>query len=93
LTIRVQVDDDVAIEVTDNGIGIGDGVTASGLTNLRRRAEDCGGTFQHRQPGDGRHRVELDGTTALIVSSAADHPESPPRRTGHGAAWTATDRR
>lgn len=54
LTVRVQVDDDLAIEVTDNGGGIGAGdVTASGLTNLRRRAEDSGGTFSIVTPAMG----------------------------------------
>jgi signal transduction histidine kinase len=53
LTIRVQVDDDLSIEVTDNGSGIGDDVTTSGLTNLRRRAEDSGGTFSIVAPAIG----------------------------------------
>ncbi|HYO02955.1 MAG TPA: GAF domain-containing sensor histidine kinase [Mycobacterium sp.] len=45
LTVLVTVADDLSIEVTDNGCGIGEIVTPSGLANLRRRAEDSGGTF------------------------------------------------
>ncbi len=43
LTINVRVDDDLSIEVIDNGRGLGDNVTESGLANLRRRAEEAGG--------------------------------------------------
>jgi len=45
VTVLVRVDDDLSIEVTDNGIGIADDVTPSGLSNLRHRAEESGGTF------------------------------------------------
>ncbi|OBB59968.1 histidine kinase [Mycobacterium sp. 852013-51886_SCH5428379] len=47
LRVLVSVDDDLTIDVTDNGVGVGvgvaDNVTESGLRNLRSRAEDCGG--------------------------------------------------
>jgi signal transduction histidine kinase len=46
VTVLVRVDDDLAIDVTDNGSGIEDEVTRSGLDNLRRRAEESGGTFE-----------------------------------------------
>ena len=45
LTVNVKVDDDLTIEVVDNGRGISGDTTGSGLTNLRRRAEDVGGAF------------------------------------------------
>ena len=45
LTVNVKVDDDLTIEVVDNGPGISGDITGSGLTNLRRRAEDVGGAF------------------------------------------------
>jgi two-component system sensor histidine kinase DevS len=45
LTVRVKVDDDLCIEVSDNGCGMPDEFTGSGLTNLRRRAEQAGGEF------------------------------------------------
>ena len=45
LTVNVKVDDDLTIEVVDNGCGISGDITGSGLTNLRRRAEEVGGAF------------------------------------------------
>jgi two-component system, NarL family, sensor histidine kinase DevS len=45
LTVRVSVADDLSIEVSDNGRGIPDEFTGSGLTNLVQRAEDAGGRF------------------------------------------------
>lgn len=54
LTVRVTVDDDLRIEVSDNGCGMPDNFTASGLTNLRRRAEEAGGEFSvETQSPDG----------------------------------------
>jgi signal transduction histidine kinase len=51
LNIRVSAADELCIEVVDDGRGIGDDVTSSGLNNLRRRAADLGGTFAIG-PGD-----------------------------------------
>ncbi|MDG4669323.1 GAF domain-containing sensor histidine kinase [Mycobacterium sp. 236(2023)] len=54
LSVTVSVDDDLSIEVTDNGRGIADNVTGSGLSNLARRAADVGGAFDvHRVAGGG----------------------------------------
>jgi signal transduction histidine kinase len=54
VTVLVRVDDDLTIEVTDNGSGIPANVTFSGLSNLRRRAEENGGTFDLANgPGGG----------------------------------------
>jgi signal transduction histidine kinase len=43
LAVTVSVEDDLCIEVVDNGVGISGEVTESGLGNLRRRAQDSGG--------------------------------------------------
>ena len=43
LALTVTVEDDLCIEVIDNGRGIAGDVTGSGLTNLRHRAEEAGG--------------------------------------------------
>ncbi|ULE35418.1 sensor histidine kinase [Mycobacterium sp. IDR2000157661] len=43
LAVSVEVGDELTIEVTDDGKGIAEDVTGSGLTNLRRRADDVGG--------------------------------------------------
>jgi len=43
LTVNVRVDNDLTLEVTDDGCGIPPDVTASGLRNLRVRADEVGG--------------------------------------------------
>ncbi|MGE2836780.1 GAF domain-containing protein [Mycobacterium sp. SMC-4] len=53
LSVVVTVDDDLSVEVSDNGRGIGDNITASGLDNLRRRAQDVGGSFAVRAEPSG----------------------------------------
>ncbi|OBI81663.1 GAF domain-containing sensor histidine kinase [Mycobacterium asiaticum] len=54
LTVRIRVEDDLCIEVSDNGCGMPDEFTGSGLTNLRRRAEEVGGEFAiEKAPGGG----------------------------------------
>ncbi|MBN3508682.1 GAF domain-containing sensor histidine kinase [Mycolicibacterium septicum] len=45
LLLTIAVDDYLSIEVVDNGRGIDGEITASGLANLRKRAEDSGGEF------------------------------------------------
>ncbi len=45
LSVSVTVEDDLRIEVTDDGCGIDGDVTGSGLINLRRRAEQAGGSL------------------------------------------------
>ena len=53
LTVEVSVDDDLRIQVRDDGDGLPDDVTGSGLTNLRRRAEEAGGVFSVESPLGG----------------------------------------
>ncbi|BBX14007.1 redox sensor histidine kinase response regulator DevS [Mycobacterium novum] len=54
LTVQIKVEDELAIEVADNGRGMPEVVTPSGLANLRRRAEQAGGTFGiEAAPGGG----------------------------------------
>ena len=53
LTVTVTVEDDLVIEVVDNGRGIDAEITGSGLTNLRRRAEELGGSFAVVASADG----------------------------------------
>ncbi|MGW9117342.1 sensor histidine kinase [Streptomyces sp. NPDC055663] len=66
--IVLSADDAVTLTVTDNGIGIRDGVTTTagtgtaaerpgGLTNMRTRAELCGGTLSVERPKDGGTRI------------------------------------
>lgn len=54
LTVSVKVEDDLCIEVVDNGRGIPSDVTRSGLTNLEWRAQQVGGEFVVQDaPGGG----------------------------------------
>ena len=57
-TVSVTVDDDLTISVTDDGVGISEGITRSGLANLAARANECGGQFSIApRPGGGTRLV------------------------------------
>lgn len=45
VTVDVRVEDELGIDVVDNGCGISETITESGLANLRHRAEEAGGEF------------------------------------------------
>jgi signal transduction histidine kinase len=45
LAVTVKVEDDVCIEVIDNGRGVPGDITGSGLTSLHHRAQQAGGAF------------------------------------------------
>lgn len=53
LTVNVVAEDELRIEVIDDGCGLPDNITASGLNNLRHRAEELGGTFTMNSPATG----------------------------------------
>ena len=53
LTVSISVDDNLVIDVTDDGIGIAEPVAHSGLRNLQQRATDAGGTFTADRPENG----------------------------------------
>ncbi len=54
LTVNVRVEDEFSIEVIDDGCGIPADITASGLNNLRARADEVGGTMTVTDaPGGG----------------------------------------
>jgi signal transduction histidine kinase len=57
LTVTVSVDDDLVIDVTDDGVGIPDTVARSGLHNLCQRAELAGGTCVVERADHGGTRV------------------------------------
>lgn len=57
LTVTVSVEDDLVIDVTDNGVGIPETVARSGLHNLRQRAEDAGGSFRTEPVTTGGTRL------------------------------------
>lgn len=45
VTVDVRVEDELGIDIVDNGCGINEPITESGLANLRHRAEKAGGEF------------------------------------------------
>ncbi|MDX1871949.1 GAF domain-containing protein [Mycolicibacterium sp. 120266] len=53
ITVSVRVDDDLTVEVTDNGRGFDGPITESGLANLRLRAQECGGDLALTAPTGG----------------------------------------
>ncbi|MCB0932232.1 MAG: GAF domain-containing sensor histidine kinase [Mycobacterium sp.] len=54
LTINVRVEDELSVEVVDDGCGMPADVTASGLNNLSSRAREMGGDFSvSAAPGGG----------------------------------------
>jgi signal transduction histidine kinase len=54
LSVTVKVEDDVCIEVIDDGRGVGGDITGSGLTSLHHRALQAGGAFTIADaPGGG----------------------------------------
>jgi len=66
LTVTVRVEDDFSIEVTDDGRGMPAEVTASGLRNLRARAEQVGGQLSVTPAPDG-------GTVLRWTAPLPDH--------------------
>lgn len=54
LAVTLRVEDELTVEVTDDGCGMPPAVTASGLNNLRVRAAEVGGSLQlSPAPGGG----------------------------------------
>jgi two-component system, NarL family, sensor histidine kinase DevS len=58
LTVSVRADDDLRIEVVDNGRGVPDRITESGVANMRRRAEEVNGEFTIGRAPDGGTSVK-----------------------------------
>lgn len=58
LTVEVSVGDMFVLDVADNGCGIpADNHRSSGLSNMKRRAEQLGGTCEITNPPEGGTRV------------------------------------
>ena len=53
LTVTVKVDDELSIEVVDNGRGISELTKTSGMANMHYRAQQAGGTFTIDTPPVG----------------------------------------
>lgn len=57
LRVIISVGDELVIDVTDDGVGIPDTVTRSGLRNMARRAADSGGSCIIERPETGGTRL------------------------------------
>jgi signal transduction histidine kinase len=53
LTVTISVDDDLVVEVVDNGIGNADLAAGRGLRDLQRRADEVTGSFSVGNGHDG----------------------------------------
>jgi len=57
IVVTVEAGADLVIGVTDNGVGMPPDVARSGLLNLERRAQECGGTTTVSPNPDGGTRL------------------------------------
>jgi signal transduction histidine kinase len=57
IAISVSVGDDLCIDVIDDGCGIGDDITGSGLSNLHQRGPHRGGTLPVEPRAQGGTRL------------------------------------
>ena len=81
VAVSVVLDHDLlTMEITDNGRGIGTPTRSSGLSNMRRRAQNHGGDLTVSEPGGGG--------TQLTWTATAPCPQ--PGR--HDGQWPATPR-
>ncbi|SLF04917.1 two-component histidine kinase DevS [Mycobacteroides abscessus subsp. massiliense] len=55
--ILISVDDDLTIEITDNGVGIPHDAHRRGLRNLAARAKEVGGQVDISTPASGGTRI------------------------------------
>ena len=51
--VLVAIDDELRVEVTDDGVGIGNPERSSGLANMQTRAEQHGGRLEISEPPSG----------------------------------------
>ncbi|WP_328827370.1 sensor histidine kinase [Streptomyces ureilyticus] len=74
--VAVHAGDELRLNVTDNGRGLGRPTRSSGLTNLPRRAEKLGGTFEvaDRPEGGARLRWRIPLTTEDAARTPCPQP-------------------
>ena len=53
--LRLDVEDELRLDISDDGVGLkANGTTGIGLTSMKERARELGGTFElHSQPNQG----------------------------------------
>jgi signal transduction histidine kinase len=70
VTVALTVDgDDVSLEITDDGIGIGDSARRSGIANLERRAVRRGGTAGVARRPEGGTRLSWRARIGAIAEA------------------------
>ena len=74
-------DDEVLVEVQDDGVGPGGATVTSGLANLRRRAQDLGGHLEF-SPGPGGVGTRVRWRVPTDVRPAPPDWSSPPTLPG-----------
>ncbi|EGD53326.1 GAF domain-containing sensor histidine kinase [Gordonia neofelifaecis] len=57
MTVAVSVGDEITLEVVDDGVGLPDDITPSGLASMRRRAESLSGELSLTPADDARGLV------------------------------------
>jgi signal transduction histidine kinase len=78
VTVSVVLDhDQLTLEITDNGHGIGTPTRSSGLSNMRRRAEKHSGALTITEPGGGGTRLTWSAICTPLVrpTRAASAPQ------------------
>lgn len=64
MTLSVTVGNDLAVEVVDDGVGLPEGITPSGLSNLGQRARELGGEMT-LTPGESGRGLALRWSVPL----------------------------
>ncbi|PXW30331.1 UNVERIFIED_CONTAM: GAF domain-containing protein [Williamsia faeni] len=57
ITLTISLDNDLTVEVVDDGVGLAEDVTPSGLANLEARAKELGGVMTLSSPDTGNGLV------------------------------------
>jgi Histidine kinase/Histidine kinase-, DNA gyrase B-, and HSP90-like ATPase len=73
VTVRVAVDDDLSIEVSDYGRGMPEGFTGSGLTNLRWRGAGRRSVCDRKHAEHERNNAAMGSTAAPIARDTRRH--------------------
>ncbi|MDQ2738752.1 MAG: ATP-binding protein [Actinomycetota bacterium] len=85
MTVTISVQDDLIVDVLDDGVGVTATVARSGLNNLARRAADAGGTFTLGRPDGGGTRLTWSVPLPDVGRVPPDNGGRAPGETGRPA--------